>query len=137
MYAGSGAVGLEAVSRGAAAATLVESDRRAASLITANVTDLALVEATVIADTVDAVLDRGPAAQAYDVAFLDPPYAMGEPELAGTLSLLLGSGWLSGSGLVIVERSTRSPEPDWPSGLSGTSSKRYGETTLWYAEMQE
>lgn len=133
LYAGSGAVGLEAWSRGAEAVTLVESDRRTAALVAGNARTLGFAGADVVAASVATVLARGPAAP-YDVAFLDPPYPLDDAALGGDLALLVARGWLAAGALVVVERSSRSAEPSWPVGLSGTRHKRYGETTLWYAQ---
>jgi len=131
LYAGSGAVGLEARSRGAATVTLVEQDRRTATLIRANAASLGFAAIDVRAATVAGTLARPPAAP-YDVAFLDPPYSLADAAVAADLAALAGHGWLVPDALVIVERSSRSPEPAWPDGLVDHRSKRYGETMLWY-----
>ncbi len=132
LYAGSGAIGLEAWSRGAATVTLVESDRRTAALIADNARSLGSGTADVVSASVATVLARPPAA-AYDVVFLDPPYPLDETALGGDLALLVAHDWLAAGALVVVERSSRSPEPTWPAGLVRDREKRYGETTLWYA----
>jgi 16S rRNA (guanine966-N2)-methyltransferase len=131
LYAGSGAVGLEAWSRGAGVVTLVESDRRTARLIGDNARTLGFAKADVVAGTVAATLAKPPAAP-YDVAFLDPPYPLDDTSVGAELGLLCLQGWLVPGAMVVVERSTRSPEPRWPSGIEAERHKRYGETTLWY-----
>ena len=131
LYAGSGAVGLEAWSRGAAAVTLVESDRRTAQVITDNARLLGCRVADVVARSVSAVLSEPPAAP-YDVVFADPPYPLEDAAVAEDLELLVAQGWLVPGALVVVERAKRSPEPTWPAGIEATRSKRYGEATLWY-----
>jgi 16S rRNA (guanine966-N2)-methyltransferase len=134
LYAGSGALGLEAVSRGARSAVLVESDRRAAATITANVRTLGLDAVRVRTSTVAAALaaDPGPD-EAADLVLVDPPYDVPEEALAAVLERL-GAGWLAPGGLVVVERSSRSPEPAWPDGLERDGrARRYGETTVWLA----
>ena len=73
-----------------------------------------------------------PPAAPYDVVFLDPPYPLDEDALGRDLALLGEHGWLVPGAMVVVERSSRSPEPTWPPGVEGTRSKRYGETVLWY-----
>ncbi|WP_322095802.1 16S rRNA (guanine(966)-N(2))-methyltransferase RsmD [Phycicoccus flavus] len=136
LYAGSGALGLEALSRGARSVVLVESDRRAAAVVTANVRTLGLPGARVVAAPVAAVLapDPGPDDPA-DLVLLDPPYDVGEEMLAAVLRRL-AAGWAAPGALVVVERSSRSPEPAWPGGLERTGRpRRYGETTLWLAEV--
>ena len=67
-----------------------------------------------------------------DLAFLDPPYATGEDDLGKVLAGL-AAGWLSDDAIVVVERSSRSPEPRWPAGLARSAVRRYGETSLWLA----
>ncbi len=134
LYAGSGALGLEAWSRGAAAVTLVESDRRTAAVITANARALGCQVADVRAAAVQTTLAAAPPAP-YDLVFSDPPYPLDEPALAVDLDLL--QAWLAPDALVVVERSRRSPEPSWPRGIVGYRSKRYGETTLWYGHAAE
>lgn len=130
LYAGSGALGLEAVSRGAASVTFVESERRAAALIGANVRALGVEQARIVPSTVAAFLARA-AGTAYDLVLLDPPYPLGEDDLAHVLSLL--SDVLAEDAVVVVERSSRSPEPRWPDGLVRDGHRIYGETVIWYA----
>ncbi len=128
LYAGSGAVGLEAMSRGAAAVTLVESDRRTAALVEANARTVGF-PADVRAVSVRSTL-AAPPTQPYDVVFSDPPYPLSEEALADDLDQL--QHWLAPDALVVVERSRRSPQPTWPPLISARRAKRYGETTLWY-----
>jgi 16S rRNA (guanine966-N2)-methyltransferase len=130
LYAGSGAVGLEAASRGADAVTAVESDRRTAGVVTANAAALGF-DVDVRAQPVASVLGGSPGS-AYDVVFLDPPYPMATDEVVRTLSLLVEHGWVEPGGAVVVERSARSVEPTWPAGLVLRRRKKYGETVLWY-----
>ncbi|WP_323792765.1 16S rRNA (guanine(966)-N(2))-methyltransferase RsmD [Nocardioides sp.] len=128
LYAGSGAVGLEAFSRGAAAVTLVEADRHTAAIVTANARTLGF-PADVRAVSVRAAL-AAPPAEPYDVVFSDPPYPLSDDDLAADLDQL--QHWLAPDALVIVERGRRSPEPRWPAVVGRSRTKRYGETTLWY-----
>ena len=132
LYAGSGALGLEAVSRGCRGATLVEADRKAAAVISANAEALGLAGIQVVRARVAAVLAR-PAGAAYRLVFIDPPYAVGEAELSRVLSSLVTGGWLTEDALVVVERSARTLEPTWPTGLALDQSRTYGETAVWYA----
>ncbi len=132
LFAGSGALGLEAASRGAAAVTFVENDRRAAALIRANALDLALPSVSVLTASVAQVL-AAEGHPAYDLVVLDPPYDLPEPALAGILAQLVAGGWLTPQADVVVERATRSGEPTWPQGLNPARAKRYGESTLWFA----
>jgi 16S rRNA (guanine966-N2)-methyltransferase len=128
LYAGSGAVGLEARSRGAAAVLLVERDKRAAGLIADNARDLDLD-----VDVVQAPVSRhlaSAAASAYDVVFADPPYDMAGDEVHETLAALARNAWLARGALVVVERSRRSDALRWPDGYEPLRSRTYGETAL-------
>jgi 16S rRNA (guanine966-N2)-methyltransferase len=132
LYAGSGAVGLEALSRGAARVHLVEADPRALRVIRANVAALGLPGAEVIAGRVEAVLARGPAGGPFDVVFADPPYALPGEAVSAMLTTLADAGWLVPDALLAIERSTRSGPIQWPEGYAGDRSRRYGEATFWY-----
>jgi 16S rRNA (guanine966-N2)-methyltransferase len=133
LYAGSGAVGLEAASRGADHVMFVESDPRAGKALRSNVMALrATGTATISAGRVESTLSGGPLGNPYDVVFADPPYALGEPSLEAMLQSLIEHKWLAADALVIVERSKRSPEPSWVDGITGERARRYGETVLWY-----
>jgi 16S rRNA (guanine966-N2)-methyltransferase len=133
LYAGSGAVGLEALSRGAAHVLLVEADARVARVIRANIAALAAAPAARLAATkVATALKEGPEDGAYDVVFLDPPYAVPDDEVAAALAALVDGGWLAADAVVVVERSTRSGPLTWVQGITAEHSRRYGETTLWY-----
>ena len=132
LYAGSGAVGLEALSRGAAPVLLVESDPAAARVIRANVTAVGLPGAGLVTGQVAAVLRRGPGSgPAFGVVVADPPYATGGEEVTAMLTALRG-GWLAPGALVAVERATRSGPVAWPEGYAPDRSRRYGEATFWY-----
>jgi 16S rRNA (guanine966-N2)-methyltransferase len=111
--------------------TLVESDRRTCRLIGQNAQALGFPKADVICTDVSHALTSPPAAP-YDVAFLDPPYPLADQRVADDLAHLAARDWLVPGAMVVVERSSRSPEPVWPAGIHGARSKRYGETTLWY-----
>ncbi len=133
LYAGSGAVGLEALSRGAADVILVEADRAAARVIRGNIETLGLPGAQLLPGLAEQVLARGPgAAPPRDFVFADPPYAASAAEVARALELLASRGWLTVGALVVVERATRSGPPSWPRGYQQDRSRRYGEGTLWY-----
>jgi len=133
LYAGSGAVGLEALSRGAADVLLIESDPGAAQVIRRNIDAIALPGATLVQDRVGRALRRGPgAAGPRDLVFADPPYSTPDDELGGALAALADHGWLATDALVVTERDARSGPPAWPKGYSSQRSRRYGETLLWY-----
>jgi 16S rRNA (guanine966-N2)-methyltransferase len=137
LYGGSGAVGLEALSRGAAHVLLVESDARAVRTIRQNVRGLALPGAEVRAGRAEQLVRAEAPGEPYDVVFLDPPYAVGDHELCEILLTLRARGWLTGGALATVERSTRGGEFRWPAGFEGLRSRRYGEGTLWYGRAAE
>jgi 16S rRNA G966 N2-methylase RsmD len=150
LYAGSGAVGLEAASRGAEHVLLVESDPKAVRVIRENIAALgAGGVVTLAAQRVTTALAGGPPAtgvpshdaagrssgalgKGYDIVFADPPYTLGEQEVTAMLDALVGRGWINAGGLVILERSKRSPEPSWVRSVTGERSRRYGEAMLWY-----
>ena len=129
LCAGSGALGLEALSRGAAHALFVESDRRAAAVLRRNVDAVGLPGAVVRVAPAATVL-AGPAEQAYDLLLVDPPYEVSGAEVAGWLAAAAANGWLADDALVVVERSTHGPSFDWPPPLRSLRERRYGETVL-------
>ncbi|MFI9818514.1 16S rRNA (guanine(966)-N(2))-methyltransferase RsmD [Saccharothrix variisporea] len=133
LYAGSGALGFEALSRGAAHATFVESDKRAAEVLKGNARALGLPGAQVVNRTALAAVATPPDAPC-DVVFADPPYDVTDAQLAEVLAALVAHGWTAPGSVVVVERAARSPEPIWPAGLESLRSKRYGDTALYWAE---
>jgi len=136
LYAGSGALGLEAASRGATSVLLVESDWVAAAVVRKNIAALALPGVSLLADTVERALLSEPVSDEarFDLVLADPPYDITEEALGDVLTLLVTHGWLSQDAFVVVERSARSPEPRWPQGLEGAGERRYGETKMWFAD---
>jgi 16S rRNA (guanine966-N2)-methyltransferase len=162
LYAGSGAVGLEAASRGAEHVLLVESDPKAIRVIRENVAALGVGDVVMLAaQRVTTALAVGPppaadpppaagrpsaaaggfaaagrdsaaSGKGYDIVFADPPYDLGERDVTAMLDALVGHGWINAGGLVILERSKRSPEPTWVRSVTGERSRRYGEAMLWY-----
>lgn len=131
LYAGSGAVGLEALSRGARMATLVEADRRAARVAAANAAVVGLPGADVRTMRVER-LAAARAETPYDVVFADPPYGLAAADLQAVLADLLGHGWLVPAALAVVERASRDEPWRWPAGIEPVRSRGYGEGTLWY-----
>ena len=134
LYAGSGALGLEAASRGAASVTLVEKSivateacrRNAALILKAAPRGTLTIE--VSGSPVQAFL-TGSRAQ-WDVVFLDPPYELGAAELVHNLEQLVSR--LSDDAVVVIERSSRDAELAWPEGLVLEKRKDYGDTTVWW-----
>jgi 16S rRNA (guanine966-N2)-methyltransferase len=129
LFAGSGALGLEAVSRGAAHADLVESNRQAAEVIVANLQVVGTDAARVHRMPVERFLAR--ANRAYDLVMVDPPYADDVAPVLVALARLLAP-----DGLVVVEQSSRT-DFAWPAGWAPLRHKAYGETTLWYGRLAE
>lgn len=134
LYAGSGALGLEALSRGARSAVLVEQGQAAARAIRRNIASTGLGDGQVLTDRVERVLARPIVGAAFDLVLADPPYLLGEAELTQVLHQLVAGRWLAADAVVVVERSTRTPEPTWPRGLEPYDDRRYGETRVWFAE---
>jgi 16S rRNA (guanine966-N2)-methyltransferase len=172
LYAGSGALGIEAASRGAVAVTLVDSARAAADVCRSNVAALGLRGVDVVAQRAERFV-QAPVREPWDLVLVDPPYELTEPELATVLAALTGAdgrapdpagdrtaardrtaaddrtaardrtaahdrtaardGALADGAVVVVERSSRSPEPTWPPGLVRTDRRAYGETVVWFA----
>jgi 16S rRNA (guanine966-N2)-methyltransferase len=136
LYAGTGAVGLEAVSRGAAHALLVEADPRVAAAARANAAALGLADRVQVArDRVERALGSPPA-EPYQLAFADPPYLLPDADVERMLAALAparpAAGWLASGAVVVVERSSRGSGPAWPATLEPIRPRRYGEGTLWY-----
>ncbi|MGU3294243.1 16S rRNA (guanine(966)-N(2))-methyltransferase RsmD [Williamsia sp. M5A3_1d] len=131
LYAGSGALGLESLSRGAVRAVFVEADATAAATIASNAARCGFSAAavdvrrrrveTMVAATAD---DR------FDVIFCDPPYEVDAEVVEGHLQALADNGWCAPGALVVVERSARSAQTTWPSAFTAERSRRYGETRV-------
>jgi 16S rRNA (guanine966-N2)-methyltransferase len=128
-FAGSGALGLEARSRGAAHVTLVEQDRRALDALRRNVDAVGLGATTVVAGDVHRLAATGALTGApFDLALLDPPYALADGTLATLLAALVPL--LADGATVVVERAAASPAPRWPATLEPVGERRYGATRL-------
>lgn len=126
LYAGTGALGLEALSRGAASVVLVDHDGGAAGVLRRNAEAVGLPGAEVVHAPVDRWL-AGPAAAygLFDVVFLDPPYAQTGLPLPALRPLL------DEDAVVVVERSSRDAPLVWPDGYEGVRARRYGEAMIW------
>lgn len=128
LYAGSGAVGIEAASRGAAHVLCVERDVRALAVLRANVEAVGATVVEISSAPVERVLGDKPV-RPYDVVYVDPPYSESADDV---LALLAANDWLAADAVVVVERATRDAAPAWPPGMALDRSRRYGDTTLWY-----
>jgi 16S rRNA (guanine966-N2)-methyltransferase len=107
---------------------LVASDATALAALRRNVSALAIAGVETIGDRVEHLLETA-ATRTFDIAFLDPPYAQPVDEV---LALLTDHGWLGPEATIVVERATKSPPPQWPSGWAEDRARRYGDSTLWY-----
>jgi 16S rRNA (guanine966-N2)-methyltransferase len=132
LYAGSGAVGLEAASRGADRVLLVEADQRAAGTVKRNAAGLTAAAARVVVAPAERVVATPPSDGPYDVVFADPPYRETDERIDQLLAALSENGWLAAEAVLVVERDRRSREPAWPPGVRTLKSRDYGEATLWY-----
>jgi 16S rRNA (guanine966-N2)-methyltransferase len=133
LYAGSGALGLEALSRGAAAVTFVEKDRRALDALRTNLAAVDLPGATVVGRDVQAALAEALLDAPFDVVVADPPYRADEAEVTAVLATLVRH--LAPGAVVTLERGRREPVPAWPAELSPDDPRRYGDTTLHRARL--
>jgi len=134
LYAGSGALGLEALSRGAASAVFVESDHRAAAVIAKNIASLG-VNATVRRAPVAKVLAGGGQASV-DLVFADPPYDVPAAEIEEMFVALVDGGWAATGTVAVVERAASGPELAWPHGWHSWPSRRYGDTRIELAVLR-
>ncbi|WP_081618207.1 16S rRNA (guanine(966)-N(2))-methyltransferase RsmD [Mycobacterium sp. 155] len=133
LYAGSGALGLEALSRGAASALFVESDRRAAAVIADNIAALGAAGATVRCAPVTGVL-AGAAARPVDLVFADPPYEVAVAEMEALVTALVEGDWVRPGAVMVVERAASGPLVRWPDGWEPWRERRYGDTRVEFAE---
>lgn len=132
LYAGSGALGIEALSRGAGQATFVDSRKKATSVISANLTALGL-RASVVTRAVDSFLAGS--TTPYDLVFIDPPYDLSADEVDVVLARLV-QGWLAPDALVVLERAGRSSSATWPELLEPVVDKNYGDTRVVVARFE-
>lgn len=133
LYAGSGALGLEALSRGAMSVDFVESDRQAASVLRRNVEALDLPSARVHVAAVERWLAPGRLETPAGLLLLDPPYALRHPQVSAVLEQVAHCALLDDHALVVVERPHRAGLFDWPTGFVAERDRRYGEAALWIA----
>lgn len=133
LFAGSGALGLEALSRGAASALFVESDARAASVIEQNISTLGVRGAAVRRATVASVLGGG-STRAVDLVLADPPYEVDDGQVVEMITALVVGGWAAPETVAVVERPSSAPDIAWPEGWSAWKSRRYGDTRVELAQ---
>jgi 16S rRNA (guanine966-N2)-methyltransferase len=136
LYAGSGALGIEAMSRGAASVLFVESDRRAAAVITENVMSLGVVGATVRCADVASVVAGG-SERACALVVADPPYEVPSVEVEALVGALGQHGWTEPGTVVVLERPASGPPLRWPGGWTAWRERRYGDTRLEMAQRDD
>lgn len=129
LYSGSGAVALEAASRGAEHVVAVEKDAQTSGLISHNSRSLNLPVGVRTANVTRFADEEG---DTFDVVFIDPPYDVGRGSLDALVEKLVASGRLAPRALVVLERSKRSEEPNWPDAFEEHWHRRYGETILYF-----
>jgi 16S rRNA (guanine966-N2)-methyltransferase len=134
LYAGSGALGLEALSRGAGSVVFVESGARVLPVLRANLDAVGLPGGRILAGSVPTVVTGAPPA-AFDVVLADPPYSTPVEEVLDVLRALVAGGWLAPGAVLVVERSSREESWEWPTPLSGLRDRRYGEALLRYGRL--
>lgn len=140
LFAGSGALGLEALSRGCAHATFVEKDRAALTILKRNIDTLGVTrESTVLSGDSFALAKRPPTGGPFGLLLLDPPYRIPSAEVRQAISDLAAAKALTADALVMWEHGTGT-DAEWPDGFSEVTSKRYGDTTVsiavWEGEGQ-
>jgi len=143
LFAGTGALGIEALSRGARFAALVESNPATARTLKKNIESLSLTNNTqVVVRKVGSYLNDALAADraksdssSFDLVFLDPPYDLEGAEVDDALGDLANSGLLAPGAMVVIERPTKSTSPTWPEAIDEQLRRTYGDTTVWYGEM--
>lgn len=138
LYAGTGALGFEALSRGAARAVLVDRDRRAIEAIETNVQHTGFrAQARVVRAEVTAFLDAPPPPEApFDLVLADPPYAASADEIKAVLARLTAPGWLSPGAIVTVERSVAT-DLTLPEGLRTGWERTFGDTLVIFAGVSD
>jgi 16S rRNA (guanine966-N2)-methyltransferase len=131
LYAGTGALGLEALSRGAAGVVFVESSAGVLPVLKANLAAVGLPGGRVVAGNVATVVGGAPPAR-FDLVVADPPYATHNDEVLGVLRSLSAGGWLAPGAVLVVERASRDQLFEWPTPLTALRDRRYGEALLRY-----
>jgi 16S rRNA (guanine966-N2)-methyltransferase len=137
LYCGSGAVGVEALSRGAAIVTAIDNDEKATNIARQNFELLEKLTGvgtySVITISAGKFLDKASDIP-YDIVFLDPPYELPNNEIEKNISALLSNNYLKPSSVVAIERDSKSRPLAWPTGLTEVKIRKYGAATIYYAE---
>jgi 16S rRNA (guanine966-N2)-methyltransferase len=136
LFAGSGALGIESISRGAAEAVLIEKDLRAADTLHSNIESLGLKTARVVITDAIEETSKSSSRGKFDVVFIDPPYELVDEQVDVLLGQLVKNGWLADFALLVVERGAKS-KVIWPKTVEELRQKFYGDTTIWYGQYLE
>lgn len=135
LYAGTGAIGLEALSRGSSIVHCVESNEKAAQAIASNYEGIKSAQCPgtfhLYSMSVDRFLDGPPPVQ-YHFIYIDPPYEFSDIEVIENLIALVDGKFIHPDGLIAVERNSRVRELSWPYGLEQLREKNYGQATIFY-----
>jgi 16S rRNA (guanine966-N2)-methyltransferase len=133
LFAGSGALGIEAISRGAAEVVLIEKDLRAVDVLHTNIAELKVENArVVIADVLQEVKQNSTRGK-FDVVFVDAPYATADDEITEVILGLAANNWLAEYAVLVVERGSKSVVT-WPKSYEELRKKVYGDTAIWYGQ---
>jgi 16S rRNA (guanine966-N2)-methyltransferase len=133
LFSGSGAFGIESISRGAAESVLIEKDLRAADSLHINIASFGIKNArVVIADAFMEVAQKS-GRGTFDVVFIDPPYAVEDEQVDALIANLVENDWLNEYALIVVERGSRS-QVLWPQQVEELRKKVYGDTSIWYGQ---
>lgn len=135
LYAGTGAIGLEALSRGSSIVHCVESNEKAAQAIASNYEGIKSAQFPGTFHLYSMSVDRflgGPPPVQYHFIYIDPPYEFSDIEVIGNLIALVDGKFIHPDGLIAVERNSRVRELSWPYGLEQLREKNYGQATIFY-----
>lgn len=131
LYAGSGALGIEAISRGAHNAVFVDNDRMAISIINSNLGGLGHVHTQVVKSNAATYIGQPATGVAFDLVFMDPPYSVVDTVVEDHVAALVANKWLAEDAVVVIEREANSVI-EWPVGFDAQEPRIYGDTSVWY-----
>jgi 16S rRNA (guanine966-N2)-methyltransferase len=133
LFSGSGAFGIESISRGAAEAVLIEKDLRAADALHTNVANFGIKNARVVITDAFTDVAQKSGRGTFDVVFIDPPYSFEDEQVNTLIANLVKNDWLNEYALIVVERGSRS-QVQWPESVEELRKKVYGDTSIWYGQ---
>lgn len=136
LWAGSGAVALEAWSRGAERVLAIDKATSAVDIITSNIKEVGATGVSVIRRSVAAAAQGAPSGGPFDLVFADPPYEVPEQSIRQDLASAHLRGWFAPDAIVIVERAIRSESP-FPANVQEVEVRPYGDTALWYGRVPD